>query len=407
MTILCELDEATAVGVSPGLGNVRRVKSLPEAAIAVAEDHSENLVVIGFEAPFDQALDFTITARRERPPVNVILIRDHWDPKAVTAALDAGVREVVPAGDPAAIVAACHRATAVPVAAQPSLADDVRRPHYHAAAQAPHEIAPPAPSVEGKVITVFSPKGGSGKTTIATNLAVALSEIAPPVCLVDLDLEFGDVAISLRLTPARTLADAVKMEVDGDEDDALALLTTEYKPGMNCILAPIEPGDAEKIPAELVSDLLALLRARYAFVVVDTPSQLSGRVLAALDSSDHHLLLTNPEVPALKNLRLTLDMLDLLHYDPRRRSVIFNRADASAGISAAEVEQTIHTPIAVHVPASRDVPASINRGVPLVAARKDHPVSVAISRFAADVLVGDTARAGRRSGRRIFGRRQA
>lgn len=407
MTILCEVDDATAAGLAAGLGGALRVVStLPEAAVALAEDHDETLVVVGQDVPFNQVIDFTARARRERPALGTVLVRRHDDADGVRAALDAGVSEVVSFGDPAMVLDACRRVIAVPVFA-PSLADDLMAPPPAAEREIPVlvEAQPARPS--GKIVTVFSPKGGSGKTTISTNLAAALSEIAPPVCLIDLDLEFGDVAIALRLTPARTLADAVKMEVDGDEDDALAALTTQYSAGLKCILAPIEPGDAEKIPAELVTDLLALLRSRYALVVVDTPSQLSPHVLAALDQSDHHVLITNPEVPALKNLRLTLDMLDLLHYDPHRRSVVFNRADDAAGISAAEVEQAVHAPIAVRVPASRDVPASINRGTPIVLGKKDHPVSVAITNFAADVLVGSRVGQARRSSRRLFRRKQA
>lgn len=407
MTILVEIGPSTAAGLSPGLGGaVRVLATLPEAAIAVADDEDENLVVVGQAALLDQALDFAAMVRQGRPSVQIILVRTQYDPNAVVAALDAGVSEVVPSADPAVVLAACRRAIAVPVStAPPSLADELFTSGSRDS-EVPME-QPSQPSPAGKVVTVFSPKGGSGKTTIATNLAIALSELAPPVCLVDLDLEFGDVAISLRLTPTRTLADAVKMEVEGDENAALDALTTAYNERLRCILAPIEPGDAEKIPADLISDLLALLRTRYEFVVVDTPSQLSPNVLAALDVSDHHLLVTNPELPALKNLRLTLDMLDLLHYDPHRRTIVFNKADDAAGLSAEEVEETIHSPIDLHVPASRDVPASINRGVPIVAAKPDHSVSVAITTFASRTLVGEPQRDSKRSSRRIFRRRQS
>jgi pilus assembly protein CpaE len=324
--------------------------------------------------------------------------------------LQAGVREVVPSGDPSFVVDAIRRAVAVPVStpAQPTLVDELMRPAQAQVAVALEEAPPEVAQQQraGQVITVFSPKGGSGKTTISTNLAVALSRLAPPVCLIDLDLEFGDVAISLRLAPNRTLADAVKLEVEGDEDEALQMLTTDYSDGLKCILAPIEPGDAEKIPSELITDLIALLRPRYSYIVIDTPSQLSPHVLAALDASDHHVLLTNPEIPSLKNLRLTLDMLDLLHYPRERRSVIFNRADAAAGLSAEEVESTIKTSLTASVPASRDVPASINRGVPIVAAKPDHAVSTAIINFAAERIVG-VAPAGRARSRRLFRRKPA
>lgn len=278
------------------------------------------------------------------------------------------------------------------------------------------ESIAPAPALEpagvspaGRTITVFSPKGGTGKTTIATNLAVALHQGGRRrVCLLDLDLEFGDVAISLSLEPIKSLVDAVTDDVERDEDDAIALLLTEYRPGLDCILAPIEPGDAVKIPPDIVTALLTVLPYRYDYIVVDTPSQLSENVLAALDASDHHVLIANPEIPSLKNLRLTLDMLDLLRYGHDMRSIVFNRADDASGLTDADVQNALRAPVAAHVPASRDVPASINRGVPIVAAKPDHPVSKAIRRFAADVIIGESSSSHHREGRgRLFRRRSA
>jgi pilus assembly protein CpaE len=275
-------------------------------------------------------------------------------------------------------------------------------------APAPHVDPAPAASA-GRTITVFSPKGGTGKTTIATNLAVALHQGGRQrVCLLDLDLEFGDVAISLSLEPIRSLVDAVTDGLERDEDDAVGMLLTEYRPGLDCILAPIEPGDAAKIPADIVSALLAVLPYRYDYVVVDTSSQFSENVLAALDASDHHVLIANPEIPSLKNLRLTLDMLDLLSYGHDMRSIVFNRADDASGLSEADMERALRAPIAARVPASRDVPASINRGVPIVAAKPDHQVSKAIRRFASEVIVGESEVPRHREGRgRMFRRRSA
>jgi MinD-like ATPase involved in chromosome partitioning or flagellar assembly len=406
LTILCELGETAVAGIAPALGGAVRVAAnLPEAAIGIVEDEAENLVVIGPDAPLDQVLDFTGKVLSERPELNVILMRHDYDPAAISAALRVGIREVVAASEPANLVEACRRVVATSARENASLAAEILRSETPQFESVPPAAALSTPTL-AKIITVFSPKGGSGKTTIATNLAVALSEMGTTVCLVDLDLEFGDVAISLGLTPARTLGDAVKTQAVGDDDDALRMLITEYRPGLDCILAPIEPGAAEKIPAELISDLLTLLRSRYGCVVVDTPSQFSELVLAALDVSDHHVLLANPELPSLKSLRLTLDMLDLLHYPRERRSVVFNRADAASGLTADEAVNAIKFPITIEVPASRDVPASINRGVPIVAARADHAVSVAIRRFAAERIIGEPV-GGKKRGRRGILRKRA
>jgi MinD-like ATPase involved in chromosome partitioning or flagellar assembly len=137
--------------------------------------------------------------------------------------------------------------------------------------------------------------------------------------------------------------------------------------------------------------LLAVLRGMFDFVVVDTPAQFSEHVLSAMDASAHHVLLTTPDVPALKNLRVALDMLDLLSYPRQIRSVVVNRADSKVGLSLEDVERVVRCPIAAHVPSSRAVPISINRGTPITISTPAHPVSRSIARFARQRLAAVAA----------------
>jgi pilus assembly protein CpaE len=254
-------------------------------------------------------------------------------------------------------------------------------------------------------VTVFAAKGGCGKTTLAINIAVALArETEQRVCVVDLDLAFGDVAISVQLDPARTMVDALPMAGHLDNTGAASLLTS-YRPNLEMLLAPTTPGDAEKIPAALVGELLGVLRGIFDYVVVDTPAQFSEHVLTAMDTSAHHVLLTTPDVPALKNLRITLDMLDLLSYPRQIRSVVLNRSDSKVGLSMDDVERVVRWPISAHIPSSRDVPISINKGTPLTLASPGHPVSQAITKFVKQQLIEpagpmEAARAGRPRGKR-------
>jgi Flp pilus assembly CpaE family ATPase len=237
-----------------------------------------------------------------------------------------------------------------------------------------------------RIVTVFAAKGGCGKTTVATNLATILYDRgAHRVCLVDLDLEYGDAASVLGLRPERSMIDALTL---GDQltPATLTSLMTNYLPGFDCLLAPTRPGDARLIPAALVTRLLALLPLAYDFVVVDTPSQFSPYVLAALDAADHQILVTTPDRPALKNLRGTLDMLDLLPYDRTARSIVINRSDAGSDLPVDLLDQLVRSPIAGRLPAWDGVPASINRGEPLAAAQPDHAVSQAIRQLAAALL---------------------
>ena len=144
-----------------------------------------------------------------------------------------------------------------------------------------------------------------------------------------------------------------------------ASLLTSYRPGLEMLLAPMTPGDAEKVPPRLVGELLAVLRSIFDFVVVDTPAAFSEHVLTAIDVSSQLVLLTTPDVPALKNLRVTLDMLDLLSYPRQIRSVVVNRSDSKVGLSLEHVERVVRCPISGHIPSSRAVPISINKGMPI------------------------------------------
>ncbi|HEY2306935.1 MAG TPA: P-loop NTPase [Streptosporangiaceae bacterium] len=362
----------------------RAVENLRAAAQVLSNDPDETLVVIGPETPAAEALSFASGLRLSRPHVGVVLVRDRVDVDLLTLALQSGVREVVPLNDPAALNAACRRSRDV---------------SERLAATTPAEAGEPAR--DGQIVTVFAAKGGCGKTTLATNLGVALArDTGHRVCIVDLDLAFGDVAISMQLDPARTIVDALPMAGHLDTAGAASLLT-RYGPGLEMLLAPVAPGDAEKVPPALVGELLTVLRGMFDYVVVDTPAQFSEHVLTAMDNSAHHVLLTTPDVPALKNLRVTLDMLDLLSYPRNIRSVVVNRADSKVGLSSEDVERAVRCPIAAHVPSSRAVPISINNGTPITISTPGHPVSQAIIGFARQRLMAASAEpAPRRLGRR-------
>lgn len=240
-----------------------------------------------------------------------------------------------------------------------------------------------------RVIAVLPARPGCGATTFATNLALTLHD-AERVCLLDLDLAHGDVARTLHLEPARTIA------TPGDGPDAVI---THYLPGLDCVLAPARPGESARIPAERIGALIGDLGSGYDRVVVDTPGDLSLAVLAAIDMADHHVLVTSPERPALIELRDTLNVLDLLGYAPRPRSVVVNRADAGAGMGCTDIEELLHTGVTGFVPLDRDVPASRNRGTPLALSDPAHPVSAAIRRFAESRL--GAAAAVERGGRHV------
>ena len=372
MPILCEPASSAGELLSGIDGVVRKADTLAAAAKLLDSDPSETLVIIGPRAVTSDALAFAAALRLARPAVGVILARREVDVTLLTRALQSGVRDVVPVGDDAAMAAACRRSYEV-----------TRR-----------MLAPPADdeSVPGQIVTVFAAKGGCGKTMLAVNLGVALARLGVRrVCVVDLDLSFGDVGISVQLDPLRTIVDALPMAGHLDESGAASLLT-RYQPGLDMLLAPVTPGDAEKIPPRLVGELLAVLRGMYDFVVVDTPAQFNEHVLTAMDVSSQLVLLTTPDVTALKNLRVALDMLDMLSYPRQIRSVVVNRADSKVGLSLEHVRKVVRSEIAAHIPSSRAVPISVNKGTPIVLDSPGHAVSQSVMKFVQQRLLGPATR---------------
>jgi Flp pilus assembly CpaE family ATPase len=369
--ILCEPASSAGELVAGIGGEIRRADNLPAAAKLLDSDPHEILVIIGPRAVAGDALAFAASLRLARPAVGVILARREVDVTLLTRAMQAGVRDVVQVGDDAAMAAACRRSYEV-----------TRR-----------MLAPPPgeDSVQGQIVTVFGAKGGCGKTALAVNLGVALAmQGVKRVCIVDLDLAFGDVAISVQLDPLRTILDALPMAGHLDESGAASLLT-RYQPGLDMLLAPVTPGDAEKIPARLVGELLAVLRGMYDFVIVDTPAQFSEHVLTAMDVSSHIVLLTTPDVTALKSLRVSLDMLDMLSYPRQIRLVVINRADSKVGLSPEQVRKVVRSNIAAHIPSHRAMPISVNKGVPIMLGSPGHPISQSVTKFVQQHLLASSA----------------
>jgi pilus assembly protein CpaE len=374
MPVICESDESVARRLAAGFReHGRAVPNLHATADALAAHPDELVVVIGPSIDLSGALAFAAARRADRPEVGIVLVRRQLDVSMLSEAMRAGIREVIPDRDFPALMDACRRCWEVSRGMR--------------AASRPEAAAPAGRN--GQVVVVFAAKGGCGKSTVSTNLAVLMAEAGQQqICLLDLDLAFGDVAILLRLSPQRTIVDAVPMASRMDETGVQSMLV-KHGSGLSTVLAPVSPGEAEKVSGQLISELLGVLRRMFDVIIVDTPSHLSEHVLAAMDVADRHLLLAAPEVTALKGLRVTLDMLDLLGYPASARSFVLNRADIRAGLSAADIERVIGGRIAVHIPHSQDVSASINKGVPLVMEDAGHPLSQAIGLVARVVAEGE------------------
>ena len=199
-------------------------------------------------------------------------------------------------------------------------------------------------------MTVFAPKGGAGKTVLACNLAVVFARKQERrTLLLDLDLQFGDAAIMMGIEPEKTIYDLVMARRELDPD-ALAGYVTAHQSGVHVLPAPLRPEDAELVTEERLGHLFAVAKESYDVVVVDTPPFFHGPVLSTLDRTDQLLLVASIDVPAIKNIKLTLQTLDLLHYPKERRHLLLNRTGSKVGLRPGEVERALDMKVEFEVP---------------------------------------------------------
>src|SRR5438552_8309237 len=219
---------------------------------------------------------------------------------------------------------------------------------------------------QGRLVTVFSPKGGTGKTVLSTNVSSSLAKHwGKRALLLDLDLQFGDAAIMLGLEPEKTIYDLVTAPGELDSEK-LAGYTTRHACGLDILPAPLRPEDAELVTEPKLARLLEVARESYDVTVVDTSPFFHGPMLATLDRTDELLLLTSLDVPTIKNVRLSLQTLELLSFPSDRIRVVLNRANSKVGMQRKEVESALEMGVRHEVPSDRAVPLAVNRGNPAV-----------------------------------------
>ena len=374
--IIVEPVEAGAAWLAHALAGldqrILRTGGADEAMGAIATEGREVLAtLIGSGLDDEAALGLAARLQQAAPEVAVVLLRERESGQMLRSALRFGVRDVLGASSDADTVRA-STARAI------ELATTLRG---RLAAAAGSEGPGASRDRTGEIITVFSAKGGCGKTFLATNLAVALAATGSEVALVDLDLHFGDVAIVLQLFPTRTIQDAAREH--GLDAGTLRSYLTPHPAGVWALAAPTEPPVADTVSASAVSTILKLLRSSFAHVVVDTPAAVTDQVLAAFDESDAIALLATLDVPSIKNLKLTMQTMERLRYPPSRVRVVVNRADSRVGLRLPDVEKILGTPVDLTIPSSRSVPISVNKGNPVLLEEPRGNVAEAIRRLAA------------------------
>jgi pilus assembly protein CpaE len=333
-----------------------------------------DVLLVGPHAPAPDVLTLASRLDVQSPGISVVLMAEP-SPEMWQAAMRAGIRDLLP-----------------PAAGVDEIRAAVERAGHAAASR--RRVLRPVSETEryaGRVITIASPKGGVGKTTVATNLAVGLTASAPQsTVLVDLDVQFGDVASALGLTPEYTLPDAVRGPA---AEDTMVLKTflTQHPSGLYAVCGSDSPAAGDTVTGEDVTRLLASLAREFRYVVVDTAPGLSEQTLAALDRASDVVMLTSMDVPGVRGLRKELDVLRELAMIPAGRHIVMNFADPKGGLSVRDVETTIGAGVDVVLPRSKAVPASTNQGVPILQSHRRDPMAKEmrrlVSRFAATPLM--------------------
>jgi pilus assembly protein CpaE len=313
---------------------------------------------------------------RKRPEINAIMVVEELTTTVLQQAIRAGVSDVITVpSDSAQLIDAVQRAaeSLTPVPAAPSAS-----------------AAPEAPSQQGRVVTVFSTKGGAGKSVIAANLAISLAKRSErPVVLLDADLQFGDVAVMLKLTPPHTIVDAVEGIDRLDAQMLQSLLVRHERSNLRILAAPVEPAFADQVSGPNMAKIIQTLRSFCGYVVIDTPAHFGEVVLSLLEASDDIVLVAGMDIPNIKNVKIGLQVLRLLDIPVSKLKLVLNRSNAKVKLDIGEVERTLQLKADALVPSDILVPQSVNKGVPVVIDSPKSAVARSIETFAEQFLSAD------------------
>lgn len=320
-----------------------------------------------------------------RPGLGAILITEELSTDLLQTALRAGVKDVLAAPVETEQLSAAVDRVAVTLGTAASYESAVVQEALDAGG-----VERPG---TGKVITVFSTKGGAGKSMIAANLAVVLARRSTrPVVLVDADLQFGDVAVMLKLAPQHTIVDAVGSAERLDPTMLQQFLMRHEPSGLLILPAPLEPSFADQISAGEMVRIVELLRTFCEYVIIDTPAYFNEVVLGLIEESDEVLLIAGMDIPNIKNVKIGLQTLRLLNVPMSKLHLVLNRANSKVKLDVSEVERTLQIKAEALIPSDVVVPQSVNKGTPVVLDSPKSGVAKSIEQLADMFSVADSGR---------------
>ena len=369
-------------------GRLPVARSIDEALSSI-ESGGVRMVLLGPSYKDDAAMDEIRTLHNSDPGLVLMLIAEEVTADLLRRGMRAGVSDVLEAPlDEAKIEAAIEQ-----------FAHDVL--NRKTAAATPSSGSHPRDK-GGRIVTVMSAKGGSGKTVLATNVALLLNRIPDiKVCLVDADLQFGDVCLVLQLEPRFTMVNA-SHELHHLDGELLDSLLTEHPSGLKVLAAPLEPAFADDITTAGLMQMLDVLKESFDYVVVDTASMLDELILSLIEKSDDILMLVDMDLPSVKNAKLALETLRLLKFTTSNVRLVMNRSNSKAKLDNKEIEGALKMPISASVPSDAMVAASVNEGRPVVESEPKSKVAKGFESVA-ELIAGKIPEEVGKSG--LFGRK--
>jgi len=368
--------------------------------VQLANELDPDVILMDINMPDVDGITATEMIRQKSAHVQVIILSVQGDQNYMRRAMLAGARDFLtkpPMGDE--LISAIRRAGEV---ARLERAKSVQI-HAAKAGGGPAIIAGLAPMTEGKIIMVYSPKGGTGCTTIAVNLALALHNEDTRVVLVDGNLQFGDVAVFINEQGKNTILDLAPRVDELEADIVEEILIKHEASGIHVLAAPQRPELAEKVTAEQFLKVLQYLRRLYSYVVVDSTPLLTDTTLSVIDSTDVIVLVATQEIPAIKNARLFLDLLQTMGVDRNRIVFTINRYSKRIAITPERLGENLKQEVTTVIPLDDQVVVpAVNRGVPFMIDNRSQPVARGIFSLAESVrarlaaLEAESETAGRR-----------
>jgi pilus assembly protein CpaE len=232
------------------------------------------------------------------------------------------------------------------------------------------------PPPGGKILLIYSPKGGTGCSTVATNLAIALQQLtSKKVALVDASLQFGDVGVLLNLQGNRTIAHATA-KIESLDAQMLSAIMSPHASGIHVLAAPDAPEVAETITADCLKSLLTTMRNSFDYILMDTWSYLDDIVLTSMDVADRILLVITPEIPSIKSTKQFFEVAEALKYPPEQIDLILNKVIPRNGIRAEQLENSMKHKVSAQIDFDpKAIRQAINQGLPLAMSEPGHPIS--------------------------------